>query len=184
MDFEIGKRIKEYRLHKEMSMEDLAQKIGKNKATICRYENGNVEKLSINTLKDIAAALDVDTSMLIGCSEKLSEKRKKENYNFKIGTRIKEFRKEKGMTCEELALITGKDRSTIYRYENGDIASMPFEAFVKISEALNVDLYDLIGNSKKASPEGIIYEKLEKLSLNVEELEKVLTYAEYIKFKR
>ena len=31
------------------------------------------------------------------------------------------------MSVDELARRIGKDRSTVYRYENGDISNMPIE---------------------------------------------------------
>ena len=38
-----------------------------------------------------------------------------------IGDRIKRLRKERGLTADELGKMIGKDRSTIYRYERGDV---------------------------------------------------------------
>ena len=44
-----------------------------------------------------------------------------------IGKQIRKRRKELKMSVDELARKIGKDRSTVYRYENGDIGNMPLE---------------------------------------------------------
>lgn len=61
------------------------------------------------------------------------------------GSRIKETRKRRGMSAEKLAEITGISAATIYRYENGDIASMPATKLKPIADALGVTPGDLIG---------------------------------------
>ena len=53
-----------------------------------------------------------------------------------IGQRIKARRKELGMTADELGEKLGKNRSTIYRYENGDIEKMPLDYLEPIAKAL------------------------------------------------
>lgn len=63
----------------------------------------------------------------------------------KIGERIKEKRKELGLSLEQLATKLGKNRSTIYRYENGDIENMPLDILVPIADALNVTPAYLMG---------------------------------------
>ena len=48
------------------------------------------------------------------------------------------------MSVEELARKVGKDRSTIYRYENGDIGNMPLELVSPMVEALEMTPQDLL----------------------------------------
>ena len=55
----------------------------------------------------------------------------------KIGQRIKERRKEMKISADELAIRLGKDRSTIYRYEKGDIENVPLDILEPIAKALN-----------------------------------------------
>ena len=61
-----------------------------------------------------------------------------------IGERIRKRRKELKMSVDELALKVGKDRSTIYRYENGDIGNMPVELVSPMVEALKMTPQDLL----------------------------------------
>ena len=62
-----------------------------------------------------------------------------------IGERIKQRRKELRMSADKLAAILGKDRSTIYRYEKGDIENMPLDILEPIAKALNTTPQYLMG---------------------------------------
>ena len=61
-----------------------------------------------------------------------------------IGKLIRKKRKELKMSVDELAQKVGKDRSTIYRYENGDIGNMPLELLLPMVEALNMTPQELL----------------------------------------
>ena len=63
----------------------------------------------------------------------------------KIGQRIKERRKELKMSAEELGRKLGKDRSTIYRYESGDIENMPLDILPELAKALEMSQQQLMG---------------------------------------
>lgn len=67
----------------------------------------------------------------------------------KIGQRIKERTKALGMTVEELAQRTGKDRSTIYRYEKGDIENVPLDILKPLASALDTTEHYLMGWDKE-----------------------------------
>ena len=62
-----------------------------------------------------------------------------------IGQRIRERRKELKMSADELAARLGKDRSTVYRYEKGDIENLPLDILEPIAEALDLKPYQLMG---------------------------------------
>lgn len=53
-----------------------------------------------------------------------------------IGNLIRKRRKELKMSVDELASKIGKDRSTVYRYESGDIGNFPLDLLLPIAEAL------------------------------------------------
>ena len=61
-----------------------------------------------------------------------------------IGEQIRKRRKELKMSVDELAQKVGKDRSTIYRYENGDIGNMPLELVSPMVEALKMTPQELL----------------------------------------
>lgn len=62
-----------------------------------------------------------------------------------VGNNIKKRRESLNMSVEELASKIGKNRATIYRYENGDIESLPSTVLNPLSEALKTTLQDLMG---------------------------------------
>ena len=61
-----------------------------------------------------------------------------------IGKQIRKRRKELKMSVDELARMVGKDRSTIYRYENGEIGNMPLELVSPMVEALKMTPQELL----------------------------------------
>lgn len=62
----VGERIKQKRLEKGMSVDELAAKLGKNRATIYRYESNDIENLPITILGPISEALNVSPTYLMG----------------------------------------------------------------------------------------------------------------------
>jgi transcriptional regulator with XRE-family HTH domain len=62
-----------------------------------------------------------------------------------IGQRIKEKRKELKISADELGKRLGKDRSTIYRYEKGDIENLPLDILEPIAKALDTTPGYLMG---------------------------------------
>lgn len=62
-----------------------------------------------------------------------------------IGKRIKFLRTQQGMSIDELATKLGKNRTTVYRYENGDIENLPLDILNPLAEALNTTPAHLIG---------------------------------------
>lgn len=119
-----------------------------------------------------------------------------------IGQRIKERRIELGISADKLGSILGKNRSTIYRYENGDIESMPLDILKPIADALHTtpawilgwdeEQIDEIYNvqmeanefDENKEPLKLILEDIWNMNLNYEELSEVLEFAKYIKSKR
>ena len=61
------------------------------------------------------------------------------------GERIKQRRKELGMSADELADAIGVHRTTIFRYEKGDIEKIPLTQIVPIARALRTTAGYLAG---------------------------------------
>ena len=61
-----------------------------------------------------------------------------------MGEKIKELREGKGISQYRLAELTGINRSTINRYENGSIQKISFDNLLKICEALEIDIKEII----------------------------------------
>lgn len=62
-----------------------------------------------------------------------------------IGERIRFKRKQRKMSADKLGELIGKDRATIYRYENNEIENVPYTLIGKIAEVLEVEESYLMG---------------------------------------
>ena len=66
---EIGGRIKSRRDELDMTLDEVASKVGVSKSTIQRYENGLIGRIKLPVIESIADALWVSPDWLIGVSE-------------------------------------------------------------------------------------------------------------------
>lgn len=65
----VGKRIKERRIELGMTADDLGEIINKSRATIYRYENGDIENMPTTILEPLAKALKTTPADLLGWGE-------------------------------------------------------------------------------------------------------------------
>lgn len=99
----------------------------------------------------------------------------------KFGERLRQLRKEKGISAEQLAEIMGINKSTISRYENGQ--RDPFMPFVqKIADYFNVSIDWMVGLSEIRAPD-INTSTLNQIFHTIPDQGKVelVNYAKYIK---
>lgn len=68
----IGQRIKERRKELNLSVDEVAKRLGKNRATIYRYESDEIENLPITVLEPLAKILQVHPSYLMGWEDSLN----------------------------------------------------------------------------------------------------------------
>ena len=72
-----------------------------------------------------------------------------------VGERIKQRRKERGLSADELAEKLNKNRATVYRYESSDIERIPAEVLKPLSEILQVSPEYLMGWSEEEEKNGL-----------------------------
>jgi repressor LexA len=68
----IGERIKARRKQLGLSVDVLAEKLGKNRATIYRYESDDIENMPLNVLEPLAEVLQVSPSYLMGWDDSMT----------------------------------------------------------------------------------------------------------------
>lgn len=92
-----------------------------------------------------------------------------------VGDRMKSIRKQQGISADQLAESIGVSRSTIFRYEKGDIEKMPIEVVANVASSLHVSLIDLMGISNDS-----ISEKITEIvsKLNTDRQQNVYKYAD------
>ncbi len=102
-----------------------------------------------------------------------------------MGERIKELRRERKMTLEELARKIGVSKPTMQRYESG-VITMTTDRVLQIADALDVDPNYLMGwnaRSAPAEPElpDSVIQIINRLRLlSDEDLQEALRYIDYI----
>ena len=70
-----------------------------------------------------------------------------------MAQRIKDLRKEKGLTLEQVADIVGVGKSTVRKWETGMIANMKRDKIASLAKALGTTPEYLMGwEEKKSSP--------------------------------
>lgn len=102
-----------------------------------------------------------------------------------IGKQIRKRRKELNMSVDELARRIGKDRSTIYRYENGDIGNMPIDILPPMIEALETTPQELLStiiasNENLSRRAEIWFDATEGYEFNEEEMNLFYEVAKYL----
>lgn len=63
---EIGRRIYDLRIQRNLTLDEIASKVGVAKSTIQRYEKGNITKIKLPVIESIAYVLRVNPNWLIG----------------------------------------------------------------------------------------------------------------------
>ena len=69
-----GDRIKSRRLQLGLNASDVAAKIGKDRATLYRYESNEIEKLPIGLIDPLADVLHCSPAYLMGWTDELRRK--------------------------------------------------------------------------------------------------------------
>lgn len=87
----IGQKIKDLRKKQNMSVEELASKLGKNRATIYRYERGDIENLPLDALDPLAKALHTTPAYLMGWEDRTVDDFQNDLYRYFENVRLERF---------------------------------------------------------------------------------------------
>lgn len=131
---DIGKRIKQARKAKKMTIRKLGELVNLHESTVSRYEKGEIQSLDIEKLKEFADALDVTPAFLMGWDEP----EKREN-NFK------KLREGRNLTLIEISKEIGVDVKTLGDLEKGSI--VPMSTIKKVAEYFDVSVENLLNIS-------------------------------------
>lgn len=130
-------RIKELRIAKGVTQEELGKVLNVQKAAISKYENGRVEP-SIEVLKLASKFFDVSTDYLLGRSDS--------PINIKsVGVLIRDRRIELRITQKEVADFVGVSEATVSRWESGHIDNMRRDRIAALSKILRLSPLDIMG---------------------------------------
>ena len=102
---QIGQRIKSRRKELDISAVDLAARLSMSKATIHRYENGDIKNIKVPVIESIAKELSVNPLWIIGKSEDMQvKKRCEDDLLFKIDEMIDYVCKTANLTANGVLL--------------------------------------------------------------------------------
>lgn len=87
----IGERIKQRRLELGYTADALAKLLNKNRATIYRYENGDIENMPIDVLEPLAKALNTTPAYLMGWTDSQQSTDHKDTKGYYTDTEAAEF---------------------------------------------------------------------------------------------
>lgn len=77
-----------------------------------------------------------------------------------LGERIKRFRKKGKISADEVASKLGISRSTMFRYENGEIQKIPSDHLEGLSNIFNISITELLDEPTSKSLEDYTNEEL------------------------
>lgn len=189
----IGERIKKRRKEIGLSVDDVADKLNKNRATVYRYESNDIEKLPLNILEPLANVLQTTPAYLMGWDTKKNSEITVIN-NENTSTRLKKIMEEKKLRqvdllemvrpfCEKYNVKINK--SDISQYLSGKVKPGQ-EKLSMLGMALNINETWLMGydvpKEKQFNIENLNLSNEEKTllknfnKLDTEDKDKVIDY--------
>lgn len=114
----LEERLLDIRDSAELKQKDIAKILKTSQSNYSRWENGK-ELIPLNKMNLLCNYFKVNMDYVIGISRDSNCDKKYEINNNIIGERLKEFRKENGITQVNLAKFLNTTQSTISAYENG-----------------------------------------------------------------
>ena len=122
----IGSRIKNRRIQLELSVDDVAEQLGKNRATVYRYENNDIENLPTTVLEPLAKILKTTPAYLMGWTDEQILNDKPDSYHDIINF-VKKFipennderKKTLHIVRRNIHLVISEDRNIYNEIQKG-----------------------------------------------------------------
>ena len=142
----VGKRIKDRRQELNMSVDELARRLNKNRTTIYRYEKGDIENLPIDILEPLAKALDTTPAYLLGW-DKENERTPSTIDEVTMGDVFKALRLGNNLSIEEFASEIGLSVNDINKYETGE-SQIPVNIINLVADFFGISISEIINAHK------------------------------------
>lgn len=101
-----------------------------------------------------------------------------------MGKRIKELRKAKGLTQEELAQKLGLKDSAIAKYENGRVENIKRSVIIEMAKIFECSPVYLMGLEEPESKPQTLAAHFEGDDFTPEEMEEIMQFAEFVRNRR
>ena len=129
-----------------LTQEEVATHLNIPKKTYANYERG-VRRPPVPMLKQLSDMYDVTIDELISADDETQD----DTARRRIARRIKQLRKERGVSVDELGMAVGKSGKTISAWEVGH-GQPDADAMIKLCRLFGVDIADLYGESSDLEP--------------------------------
>lgn len=187
----VGKRIKERRLELKMSADELAEKIDRNRATVYRYERGDIENLPLDILEPLAKALNTTPAWIMGWHK---EYKPLDNNGITMGDVFKALRITNNLSVEEFSNEIGISVAEIKSYKSGQLP-VPVGIINLVADFFGISISDIIEEHKDHGKNGRKKANLKKdrlrrfkewhetfgdIDFSDEEINKMMEYAKFL----
>lgn len=194
----IGQKIKELRQQLNMSVDDLADKLGKNRATIYRYERGDIENLPLDVLEPLANALETTPGYLMGWEDTPKKKELLTIDEVTMGDVFKALRLGNNLSIEEFSHEIGLSAEDINNYEAGK-TPIPVNIINLAADFFGISISEIIKahkNSKDRTPSGFEMKKerferfkvwnkeFGRIQFTDDEINKIMEYTKFLLSQR
>ena len=203
MEGSVGKRIKKLRKEKGLSVDELAKRIGKNRATVYRYEKDEILEMPYTVLLPLAAALDTTPAYLMGRDSLKSEFKKHKveipETNNMLAANLKGLRMSRHLSVVEVANELHIDPSLYLQYESGE-KDIPVDFVKPLADYFGISIDEFFNtvevqygfNSHALVTNNAITSKFHKrwieeigrFAWTDEEIDQIINYAKFIKSQR
>jgi transcriptional regulator with XRE-family HTH domain len=147
-----GKRIRELRKRANLTLRDLARRIGVDFSYISKLENGQLPPPSEVVISRLAQALGTDYDELIELSGRLPAdiaRIVKNNARQAFGQKLRKLRKKAGLTQQQLAETVGIDATYLSKIENSVMPPPTRTIIIRLAEALKANKDEMIALAGK-----------------------------------
>lgn len=111
----IGERIKQRRMELGLSVDEVAEKLGKNRATVYRYESNEIENLPVGTLEPLAKILETTPAQLMGWEDEAQD----ENYRRIFARNLNRFLEINGKNQADIATLLNVSQAAVSNWCKG-----------------------------------------------------------------
>lgn len=111
----IGERIKQRRMELGLSVDEVAEKLGKNRATVYRYESNEIENLPVGTLEPLAKILETTPAQLMGWEDEEQD----ENYRRIFARNLNRFLEINGKNQADIATLLNVSQASVSNWCKG-----------------------------------------------------------------
>lgn len=131
----IGNRIKQRRIKLGLSVDELARRLEKNRATVYRYENDEIENMPVGIIDSLSKILDTTPAFIMGWADDDSAN--------DPAILIRKAREAADLSVDELAKLINVDVNLIYEFESGERLPDMMQA-IMLQHAINVNAYSIV----------------------------------------